>query len=55
MTILDHLRDYRFTKVAIHHVDGVNNKADALTKALDVFKIYKDSILHHVSCVKKPA
>ena len=52
MTILDHLRDYRFTKVEINHVDGVNNKADALTKALDVFNIYKDAILHHVSCVK---
>ena len=51
-TILDNLENYKFTKVAIKHVDGVNNKADALTKPLDVFPIFKDQILHHVSCVR---
>ena len=52
MTILDQLATHKFTKVAINHVDGINNKADALTKPLDVFNIYKDAILYHVSCVK---
>jgi len=51
MTILDTLVNYKFTKVAVKHVEGINNKADPLTKPLDVFQIYNGAILHHVSCV----
>ena len=44
-TILDQIKSYKLSTIEVKHVEGTKNKADGLTKPLDILPIFKNTIL----------
>ena len=45
-TIVDLIKNYKLATIEVQHIDGIHNKADGLTKPLDILPIFKNTILY---------